>query len=82
MISVYSPRPLICARHHFALAEGQNTRRNIELRPTLPTGVTPIQLHEIAVCDLVAGYEDKGDEGVVGYGGRLDIRLAYQREFA
>ena len=40
-----------------------------------------IELHEIAVRDLVAGYEDKGDEGVVGYGGKLDIRPAYQREF-
>ena len=29
-----------------------------------------IELQEIAVRDLVAGYEDKGDEGVVGYGGR------------
>ena len=26
-------------------------------------------------------HEDKGDEGVVGYGGKLDIRPAYQREF-
>ena len=40
-----------------------------------------IQLHEIEIRDLVAGYEDKGDEGVVGYGGKLDIRPAYQREF-
>ena len=28
-----------------------------------------IQLHEIAIRDLVAGYEDRGDEGVVGCGG-------------
>jgi len=40
-----------------------------------------IQLHEIEIRDLVAGYSDKGDEGVVGYGGKLDIRPAYQREF-
>ena len=40
-----------------------------------------IELQEIAVRELVAGYEDKGDEGVVGYGGKLDIRPAYQREF-
>jgi len=40
-----------------------------------------IELHEIVVRDLVADYEDKGDEGVVGYGGKLDIRPAYQREF-
>ena len=41
-----------------------------------------IKLHEIAVHDLVAGYEDRGDEGVVGYGGTLDIRPAFQREFS
>ena len=35
----------------------------------------------IRVADLVAGYEDKGEIGVVGYGGKLDIRPAYQREF-
>ena len=40
-----------------------------------------IKLHEISVRDLVSGYADSGDEGVVGYGGKLDIRPAYQREF-
>ena len=35
----------------------------------------------ITVADLVAGYEDQGDDGVVGYGGKLDIRPPYQREF-
>jgi len=40
-----------------------------------------IQLHEITVRDLVDGYEDRGDEGVVGFGGALDIRPPYQREF-
>ena len=40
-----------------------------------------IQLKEIAVSELVAGYQDNQDEGVVGYGGRLDIRPPYQREF-
>ena len=40
-----------------------------------------IELNEIKIADLVAGYSDKGDEGVVGYGGKLDIRPAYQREF-
>lgn len=37
--------------------------------------------HNIKVSDLVDGYEDKGEEGVRGYGGRLNIRPAYQREF-
>ena len=40
-----------------------------------------IQLKEIAVSDLIDGYADNSDEGVVGYGGRLDIRPPYQREF-
>ena len=40
-----------------------------------------IELHEISVRDLVSGYADNGDEGVVGYDERLDIRPAYQREF-
>lgn len=40
-----------------------------------------IEFKEITVRDLVEGYVDKGDEGVVGYGGSLDIRPPYQREF-
>lgn len=40
-----------------------------------------IELHEITVRELVNGYSDNGEKGVVGYGGRLDIRPAYQREF-
>ncbi len=37
-------------------------------------GLMTISLHEIAVRDLADDYGDRGDEGVVGYGGRLDIR--------
>jgi hypothetical protein len=40
-----------------------------------------INLHNISVRDLVAGYKDSADEGVVAYGGRLDVRPKYQREF-
>lgn len=40
-----------------------------------------IQLKEITVRELAEGYEDNADEGVVGYGGKLDIRPPYQREF-
>jgi hypothetical protein len=36
---------------------------------------------EIAVRDLAKGYLDNGDDGVVGYDGKLDIRPPYQREF-
>lgn len=40
-----------------------------------------IELKEITVRDLANGYEDNEEEGVVGYGGKLDIRPPYQREF-
>lgn len=40
-----------------------------------------IAMHEITVRDLADGYEDDGDDGVVGFGGKLDIRPPYQREF-
>ncbi len=35
----------------------------------------------IKVSDLFYGYKDQDWDGVVGYGGKLDIRPAYQREF-
>jgi len=35
----------------------------------------------IKVKDIFNGYQDKGWDGVVGYGGKLDIRPIYQREF-
>jgi len=35
----------------------------------------------ITVRDVTNGYADNGEEGVVGYGGQLDIRPKYQREF-
>lgn len=40
-----------------------------------------IKLKHIKIRDLFDGYKDSGDDGVVGYGGMLDIRPAYQREF-
>ena len=40
-----------------------------------------IELHEIPVRDVVNGYVDSAENGVVGYGGKLDIRPAFQREF-
>ena len=40
-----------------------------------------IELKEITVRDLTAGYKDNDEDGVVGYGGHLDIRPPYQREF-
>ena len=40
-----------------------------------------IELKEILVRDLVEGYIDNQEDGVWGYGGKLNIRPAYQREF-
>lgn len=40
-----------------------------------------IELKEITVRDLSEGYEDNDESGVVGFGGKLDIRPPYQREF-
>jgi len=40
-----------------------------------------IELVEITIKQLVEGYEDRAEEGVSGFGGRLDIRPPYQREF-
>ena len=40
-----------------------------------------IELKKIKICELVEGYKDSNEEGVVGWGGRLNIRPKYQREF-
>lgn len=40
-----------------------------------------IELKEITVRELTDGFKDNAEAGVVGYGGKLDIRPPYQREF-
>lgn len=40
-----------------------------------------IQRTTIKVRDLFDGYKDNQEEGVVAYGGKLDVRPKYQREF-
>ena len=40
-----------------------------------------IELKEISIRELTFNYIDKGDDGVIGYNGKLDIRPPYQREF-
>ena len=40
-----------------------------------------IALTKITVRSLVEGYHDDGEGGVRGYGGKLDIRPPFQREF-
>ncbi|MDR1787771.1 MAG: DUF262 domain-containing protein [Treponema sp.] len=40
-----------------------------------------IELRQIPIRELVKGYVNDAEEGVTAYGGRLDIRPKYQREF-
>lgn len=40
-----------------------------------------IELKQIPIKDLTEGFADHAEAGVVGYGGKLDIRPPYQREF-
>lgn len=40
-----------------------------------------IELNKISVREVVVGYKDSAEEGVVAYGGKLDVRPKYQREF-
>jgi len=40
-----------------------------------------IKLHAITISELVDGFVDNDEKGVVGYGGKLNIRPPYQREF-
>ena len=40
-----------------------------------------IELKEITIKEVIAGYKNDEEEGVVGYDGKLNIRPKYQREF-
>ncbi|MEX2233048.1 MAG: DUF262 domain-containing protein [Cyclobacteriaceae bacterium] len=40
-----------------------------------------IELQKISVREVTNGYKDSAEEGVVAYGGKLDVRPKYQREF-
>ena len=40
-----------------------------------------IELKQIAIGEVVKGYQDNLEAGVAGYDGKLDIRPPYQREF-
>ena len=40
-----------------------------------------IKLHRIPIKEVVKNYKDSSEEGVTAYGGKLDIRPKYQREF-
>lgn len=40
-----------------------------------------IEPHKIPIREVVKGYKDSAEEGVVAFSGKLDIRPKYQREF-
>ena len=40
-----------------------------------------IELHEIPVREICNGYKDSEEEGVFAFGGKLNVRPKYQREF-
>lgn len=40
-----------------------------------------VKLHEIKIRDVVDGYIDNQENGVIGYSGKLNIRPSFQREF-
>lgn len=40
-----------------------------------------IELHQIPIREIVDGYINNDEGGIVGYGGKLNIRPKYQREF-
>ena len=40
-----------------------------------------IELHEIPISEVFNGYKDSAENGVVAYGGKLNVRPAFQREF-
>jgi len=40
-----------------------------------------IELKRIKIKDVVAGYKNNNEEGVIGFSGKLNIRPSYQREF-
>ena len=40
-----------------------------------------IELQKISIRKVIADYKDSHEEGVVAYGGKLDVRPKYQREF-
>ena len=40
-----------------------------------------IKLHRVKIRDVINGYVNNAEEGVLGYGGKLNIRPKYQREY-
>ena len=43
--------------------------------------IMKVKPFKVTIKDLTEGFEDNGDDGVIGFNGKLDIRPPYQREF-
>lgn len=59
----------------------QNLRNFGKKNQTNKLDLMQIELHKITVRELTNGYEDREENGVVAFGGKLDVRPPYQREF-
>ena len=53
----------------------------LQIRCGIGKDTMKIELKKITIRELVKDYVDDPERGVSGYGGRLDIRPEYQREF-
>ena len=62
-----------------ALIEGCMTASLLKEKPKFDR--MEIELKEITIRELAEDYNDNDEGGVVGFGGKLDIRPPYQREF-
>ena len=40
-----------------------------------------IRLEEHTIREIFDGYKDSADNGVIAFGGKLNVRPAFQREF-
>ena len=54
---------------------------NVFLSKTKKYSIIDFKFKKITVAELVESYEDNAEGGVIGCGGKLDIRPPYQREF-
>jgi hypothetical protein len=63
------------------LKTGREWKESVKYMQTITKDKMKKELKEIHVKELVEGYKNNDEEGVVGYSGKLNIRPKYQREF-
>ena len=77
-----APRCFSAGRFFLLSRCGERARLAVGLvKKRKNTFVMEIELLEITIGDVANGYTDNAEEGVTGYGGKLNIRPPYQREF-